>query len=183
MCACTHTQTQIYAHKHTYTKYTHTHIYTYAYTDTHRHAHICTYMYMYTQTCVHTHTCTCVLQAKSLQSCLTLATPWAVAHQTPLSMGFSRQESWRGWPFPPPGGLPAPGIKPASLMSPALAGGVLTSRSTWEAPYKRTHICITHTHTYTHTNTHPPKVCWGGQDTGLAVGFEFHASATWYQCL
>ena len=50
-------------------------------------------------------------------------TPWTVAHQAPLSMGFSRQEYWSGLPFPPPGDLPDPGIKPASLTSPALAGG------------------------------------------------------------
>ena len=42
------------------------------------------------------------------------ATPWTVAHQAPLSMGFSRQEYWSGLPFPPPGDLPNPGIKPAS---------------------------------------------------------------------
>ena len=39
-------------------------------------------------------------------------TPWAVARQAPLSMGFSRQEYWSGLPFPPPGDLPDPGIKP-----------------------------------------------------------------------
>ena len=48
------------------------------------------------------------------------ATPWTVAHQSPLSMGFCRQEYWSGLPCPPPGGLLCPGIKPASLMSPAL---------------------------------------------------------------
>ena len=41
-------------------------------------------------------------------------TPWTVAHQTPLSMGFSRQEHWSGLPFPSPGGLPDPRIKPGS---------------------------------------------------------------------
>ena len=54
------------------------------------------------------------------QSCSTL-TPWTVAHQAPLSMGFSRREYWSGLPFPPPGDLPDPGIRPASLTSPALA--------------------------------------------------------------
>ena len=49
------------------------------------------------------------------------ATPWTVARQAPLSMGSSRQEYWSGLPCPPPGGLPDPGIKLASLMSPALA--------------------------------------------------------------
>ena len=42
------------------------------------------------------------------------ATPWTVAHQTPLSMGFSRQEYWSGLPFPSPGDLPDPEIKPVS---------------------------------------------------------------------
>ena len=41
------------------------------------------------------------------------ATLWAVAHQAPLSMGFSRQEYWSGLPCPPPGDLPNPEIKPA----------------------------------------------------------------------
>ena len=43
-----------------------------------------------------------------------LGTPWTVACQTPLSMGFSRQECWSGLPFPSPGDLPDPGIKPGS---------------------------------------------------------------------
>ena len=53
------------------------------------------------------------------KSYLTLATPWTVTRQASLSMGFPRQESWNGLPFPPPGDLPDPGIRPASL---ALAG-------------------------------------------------------------
>ena len=40
------------------------------------------------------------------------ATPWTAVHQTPLSMGFSRQQYWSRLPFPPPGDLPDPGIKP-----------------------------------------------------------------------
>ena len=61
------------------------------------------------------------------------ATPWTVARQAPLSMGFSREEYWSGLPCPPPGDLPDPGIEPKSLMSPALAGGFLTTSATWEA--------------------------------------------------
>ena len=49
-------------------------------------------------------------------------TPWAIAYQTPLSMGFSRQEYWNVLPFPPPRDLPYPGIKPMFPGSPALAG-------------------------------------------------------------
>ena len=48
------------------------------------------------------------------KSCLTLATPWTVACLAPLSMGFSKQEYWSGLPFPSPGDLPNPGIKPGS---------------------------------------------------------------------
>ena len=46
--------------------------------------------------------------------CLTLVTPWTVACQVPLFMGFSRKKSWSGLPFPCPGGLPDPGIEPRS---------------------------------------------------------------------
>ena len=53
------------------------------------------------------------LCTKSLQSCLTLCNPMdCIAHQTPLSMGFSRQEYWSGLPCPSPEDLPNPGIKP-----------------------------------------------------------------------
>ena len=55
---------------------------------------------------------------------------WNVAHQAPLSMGFSRQEYWTELPFPPPGDLPDTGIKPVSLMSSALAGVFFTSTAT-----------------------------------------------------
>ena len=51
-------------------------------------------------------------------------TPWTIAYQAPLSMGFSRQECWNGVPFPSPGDLPDPGIEP---RSPALQAGALLS--------------------------------------------------------
>ena len=51
-------------------------------------------------------------------------TPWTIAHQAPLSMGFSRQEYWSGLPFPSPGDLPDPGIEP---RSPSLHADALTS--------------------------------------------------------
>ena len=54
-------------------------------------------------------------------------TPWTVARQAPLSMGFSRQEYWSGLPFPFPGDLSNPGIEPMSLMSPVLAGRFFTT--------------------------------------------------------
>ena len=52
-------------------------------------------------------------------------TPWTADCQAPLSTGFSRQEYWSGLPFPPPGNLPDPGIKPASLASSALQANSL----------------------------------------------------------
>ena len=48
------------------------------------------------------------------------ATPWTIACQTALSMGFYRQDSWSGLPFPPPGNLPDPRIEPMSPAAPAL---------------------------------------------------------------
>ena len=76
------------------------------------------------------------MKVKLLSHVRFFATPWIVAHQAPLSMGFSRQEYWSGLPCPSPGDLPDPGIEPVSLTSPALAGGFFTTRTTWEAPYK-----------------------------------------------
>ena len=64
---------------------------------------------------------------------MTLCNPMNGAHQASLSMGFSRQEYWSELPCPPPGDLPHPGIKPASLGSPALAGRFFTTSATWEA--------------------------------------------------
>ena len=72
----------------------------------------------------------------TLQSCPTLCDPTVqlfAAHQSPLSMGFSRWEYCSGLPCPPPGDLPKPGIKPKPLTSPALAGRFFTTNNTWEA--------------------------------------------------
>ena len=88
--------------------------------------------------------------AKSLQLCLTLCDPidgsppgsprpWDSPGKSPgvgchfFLMEFSRQEYLSGLPCPPPGDLPNPGIKPASLRVPALAGGIFTTSATWEA--------------------------------------------------
>ena len=70
------------------------------------------------------------IRACSVTSKLSV-TPCIVACQAPLSMVFSRQEYWSGLPYPPPGDLPNLGIKPASLMSPALTGGFFTTSATW----------------------------------------------------
>ena len=54
------------------------------------------------------------VKVKSLSHVRLFATPWTAACQAPLSMGFSRQQDWSGLPFPSPGDLPNPGIKPRS---------------------------------------------------------------------
>ena len=61
---------------------------------------------------------------KSLSRVQLFETPWTIAYQAPLSMGFSRQEYWSGLPFPSLGDLPSPGIKPGS---PALEADSLPS--------------------------------------------------------
>ena len=72
--------------------------------------------------------CVCVcVYARALSHVWLFVTPWTVAHRAPLPMGFPRQDSWSGLLLPSPGNLPDPGIKPVSLMSPALAGGFFTT--------------------------------------------------------
>ena len=66
------------------------------------------------------------VRVKSLSRVRLSVTPWTVAHQAPLSMGFSRQEYWSGLPFPSPGDLSDPGIDP---RSPALQADALTSET------------------------------------------------------
>ena len=68
--------------------------------------------------------CVCVLSHSIMFDSVT---PWIVARQAPLSMGFSRQEYWSGLPFPTPGDLPNPGMEPMSLTSPAMAGEFFTT--------------------------------------------------------
>ena len=76
---------------------------------------------------------------------LCAATLWTVAHQVPLSMGFSRQEYWSGLPCPSPGDLPNPGIQPMSFMSPALAGRFFTTNPHGK-PLIYTYICLIYLH-------------------------------------
>ena len=75
-----------------------------------------------------THSSLCLRLCAWMLSCVQLfGTPWTAAHQALLSIEFSRQEYWSGLPFPTPGNLPDPGIKNASLVSTALAGGFFTT--------------------------------------------------------
>ena len=75
--------------------------------------------------------CSCLIA----QSCLTLCNAWAVAHQTPLSKEFSRQEYRNGMPFPSPGNIRHPKTK---SQSPTLEGGSFTT----EPPAKLWKICF-----------------------------------------
>ena len=65
-----------------------------------------------------------LVHARSAAQSSNSATLRTVAHQSPLSMEFSRQEYWSGLPFPLPGDLPEPGIEPMSLVSLALGGQI-----------------------------------------------------------
>ena len=71
------------------------------------------------------------VKVKSLSCVRLFATPWTVAHQAPLSMGFSGQEYWSGVPFPSPGDLPNLGIKP---RSPTLQADALISEPPGKPP-------------------------------------------------
>ena len=74
------------------------------------------------------------------------ATPWTLAHQDPLSVGFPRQENWSGLSFPPPEDLSDPGTEHMSLMSPALAGGFFPAE-----PSGKSHITTCDNYEYVHT--------------------------------
>ena len=66
---------------------------------------------------------------ESLSRVRLFATPWTIAHQAPLSLGFSRQEYWSGLPSPSPGDLPDPGIKPGASLG---AQQVKNPPAVWE---------------------------------------------------
>ena len=78
--------------------------------------------------------CSLEVRACVLSHVQLFVTLWTVACQAPLFMEFSRQDYWSELPFPPPGDLPDPGIKPVSPLSPALADGFFYHCATQEAP-------------------------------------------------
>ena len=98
---------------------------------------VCVWVCVYVCVCVCVCVCAPTARVRAVLSHFSRArffvTPWAVALQAPLSMGFSRQEDWSGLPGPPPGDLPHPGMASASLMSLALEGGLFTTSATREA--------------------------------------------------
>ena len=82
-------------------------------------SHLKEYSYQFIK-CSKSLACCCLVTSVMSNSCVT---PWTVARQAPLSMGFSRQEYWSGLPCSPPGDLPNPGIEP---WSPALQADSLS---------------------------------------------------------
>ena len=95
-----------------------------------------TYMHIYTYThIIYIIKCLYVCVGHVLSRVWLSAAPWTVALQASLSMEFFRQEYWSELPFPPPGYLPNPRIKPASPMSSALQA-VLYLLSHWGSPIK-----------------------------------------------
>ena len=82
-------------------------------------------------------------------------TPWTVAHQAPLSKGFSRQEYWSGLPFP------SPVMEPASVASPALAGGFFTTVPPWKPMYQKPSFTILNSQSVLfHQHPFPSHLCW-----------------------
>ena len=77
---------------------------------------------------------------KSLSRVRLFATPCTVAYETPPSMEFSRQENWSGLPFPSPGDLPDPGIKP---MPPTLQADTFITWATREAVALHSYVSLT----------------------------------------
>ena len=86
-----------------------------------RASYACAYVFVFIRTCV--------LSAKLLQLCPTLCDPMDCRPPGASIHGILQARHWNGLLCPPPGNLPNPGIKPVSLMSPALAGGFFTARA------------------------------------------------------
>ena len=95
-----------------------------------------------------------MLRKHRVQSWLTM-TPWSVAPQAPLSMGFSWRKCWSGLPCPPPGDLPHPGIEPESPKS---AGRFFTTSPTWEAQNNKVQIPPCLSPCCAHHSAHPGPV-------------------------
>ena len=101
-------------------------------------------------------------ESEVAQLCQLFATPWSVAHQAPLSMGFSRQEYWSGLPFPSLGDLPDLGIEP---RSPSLQADTLAS----ELPGKTPTIVWPQINSRKVTQLHPSTGNWIKDLLGMAL--------------
>ena len=125
--------------------------------------HFFNFIYMlvcniYPSTREQTVSCTDSVTSGSLvtKSCPILAITWTVACQAPLSMRFSRQEYWSGLPFPSPGDLPNPGIKP---RSPALQADSLPTELCGKPSSQFTYpVFSTHRHTFIPISTYHRQI-------------------------
>ena len=104
----------------------------------------------------------CMLSYLIVSDCVT---PWTIAHEAPLSMGFSRQEYWTGLPFPSSGDLPDPRIESTSFKSPALADRFFTTSTTWKA---QSNECLWR-HRWNKRIVIATKCRWGCGQTSLEV--------------
>ena len=91
------------------------------------------------------HCCMCASVLSHFSNVQLYATPWTTAFQAPLSMGFSRQEYWRGLPCPSPGTLPHSGIEHTSVIYPALASRFFTTVTTWEDLHENFQLSLLYT--------------------------------------
>ena len=103
-------------------------------------------------------------------------TLWVIAHQAPLSMGFSRQEYWSGLPFLPPGDLPHPGIEPKSFTFPTLAGGFFSTSTTWKD------CSFPINHDVYNTQNHTEHSLILDESTGISVSFDALPKVYPYKC-
>ena len=107
---------------------------------------LCIYIYVCVCVCVYVCVCMCVYGGGDLvsKSCPTLETAWTVTCQAPLSMEFSRQEYWTGFPFSSLGHLPDPGLEPMSPVS--QVDSLLLSHQAF--PYVYMCVCVYSIYTY-----------------------------------
>ena len=121
----------------------------------------------------------CEVKVKLLSHVWLFATPWTVVHQVPPSMGFSRQEYRRGLPFPSPGNLPDPGIKP---RSPALQADALTSEPPGK-PMLIEHPIFSLSAYLPHYILIPPLLVWAmwirDSQPGLSIRITYRAFYCW----
>ena len=118
-------------------------------------------------------------------------TPWTLACQVPLSMGFLSKNTGVpiGLPIRPPGHLTNPGIKPASIKSPALASKSFTTSTTWEAHYHCWKIGVLTSHIFCNGSQHlgqtPVHEPYPGRASGSSSGYQVTKtiSECQYHCL
>ena len=106
--------------------------------------------------------CVCVLSHSIVFDSVT---PWIVARQAPLSMGFSRQEYWSGLPFPTPGDLPNPGMEP---RSPALLVDSLPAEPSGNSCWMEGNLFFLSSFRAHQVTVHDGRNCWWLQDPFFA---------------